>query len=85
MYLPLWVTSFVSTGYITQKESEKIVANTALATTVAFPFALVFVFFVSDKVKPHILVPCAFFARAFAVMVFLMFVKVPDTPWMKVI
>ena len=85
LYMPLWVTSFVDTGYITVHESEKIVSNIALATTIATPFAVVFVFFIGDKVKPHILVPSAFFARAFTTLMFLCFVDVPDTIWMKVI
>jgi MFS family permease len=82
LYMILWITSFVDTGYLANENEakqiySKVVNYSMLAILVAMPICG----FVADKLSSKIMVPISFLCRGVIAAFFVYFIDVPDSHW----
>ena len=80
LYLILWITSFVDSGYFSNEAESKTILSTLGLLTLVFS-AFIFPLFgvIVDKVSSHVLSPLSSSIRPIAVLLFIICAHVPDS------
>ena len=79
VYLVLWISSFVDSGYLESEEvSKKLIAKLSMLSVVFLLPLIPLVGKAVDKVSHNIMIPVAFFIRMIMSLLMVFWVKVPD-------
>ena len=79
VYLVLWISSFVDSGYLESEEvSKKLIAKLSMLSVVFLLPLIPLVGKAVDKVSHNIMIPIAFFIRMIMSLLMVFWVKVPD-------
>jgi hypothetical protein len=80
LYLILWLTSFVDSGYFEDAAaSKKFLSNLSLFSMIAASGFFPLFGFIADKVSAHILSPVSIAVRPIFVLMFIYLAELPDT------
>jgi MFS family permease len=82
IYLLLWITSFVDSGYLKSDNEAKIIYSRIINITMAsVVVCLPGLGWLSDKMKPNVMVPLSFLLRCVVCACFVYFINAPDSNW----
>jgi len=86
IYLLLWITSFVDSGYLSsESEAKKIYARIVTITICAVVVCLPLIGWLTDRVPARVLAPISFAIRGSIAFTFVTFVDKPDSVWTIVV